>query len=383
MKKLFLFLLLCCCSLAHAKPLPPPPLKTLTREQVMRLAERAQQNFASKMDDLCRVIAENPIVIDDTKILKLPIAARTEIPTIQVQLHSYSNNTASAGTLMVDGEESLFLAGHLANLIKGDPWAKYITPDGEKIVAPIEGLYITDEQGIDIAVAPVPEALKPYIKALSPDETLVEAGTPVTISGFAQEQPVSLRGEMVLFATPMRYLIRMSEPIMMGGTCGGTIQDSATDKLVGMQQQFSYYTPTTEWFAFLPDYAQQRIRNAHYAVPIQNVVATVRAARTGNPKLAAIEMKALGRPIALLYPNQHIESVSLLRDGFVKKSVHFNAFLDPQHLEELFAAELRKNDPERCTLRIIVVQRPSMTERGKQIFYDVDILTGKVKSFTR
>jgi hypothetical protein len=238
-------------------------------------------------------------------------------------------------------------------------------------------MYITNEHNLDITVSYIPDKLKPFITPLDPAEELAEIGTAVNISGFADEVPFLLPEETVLTASPLRYVIQMRNPLMLGGACGSAITDSVTGKLLAMERDFSYNAQLAEWFKFLPEEAKKNLTNVHFAVPIQNAVAVSRAFITGDDKLAAIEMKVLGRPVALLYPNEHLSSVLLMRNGFVKQTVHFNPFLKPQKLEEFF--ELEPND----VLRIIVEEPATITKKARTIYYDTNVSTGKVTSFTR
>ena len=374
MKKFFLFFLLCCFSLGYAKPLPPS-VEELARKALSAAQLRTLSHNATA--DLIRRLKRMPQVRTNPRQQFNPNVSPSEIPTVQVQLHAYSVNTASATPIMIDGRKELFFATHWAEEIKKDPHVKVTTPNGEVITAPIQKMYSAHKRGLDLTVFRAPEEIEPFITALEPAEYLAEAGTPVNISGFAHESPTLLPEETVLFASPVRYVIQMRNPKMLGGICGGTITDPVTGEVIAIEQGYNYMGSAlmAQWFQLLPRDAQENLTDVHFAIPIQNAVAVARAFESGDDSLAAIEMKVLGRPVALLYPDEYIFSVSLMRDGIEKQTIHFNPFLNPQKLEEFF--NLEPND----VLRIVVERGTSGTKKAQTIYYDVNVSTGKVTMY--
>ena len=371
MKKLFLFLLLCCFSLGYAKPLPPI-IKGLAGKALSAAQLRTLSHNATA--DLTRRLKRMPQVRTNPRQQFNPNVSPREIPAVQVQLHAYSVNSASATPLMVDGKKELFFATHWAEEIKKDPHVKVTTPSGEVIIAPIKKMYSTHKRGLDLTVFRAPEEIEPFLPELKPAEDLVEAGTPVNISGFAHESPTFLSEETVLFASPIRYVIQMRNPKMLGGICGGTGTDPVTGEVIAIEQGYNYMGSAlmAQWFQLLPRDAQENLTDVHFAIPIQNAVAVARAFESGDDSLAAIEMKVLGRPVALLYPDEYIFSVLLMRDGIEKQTIHFNPFLNPQKLEEFF--NLEPND----VLRIVVQRGTPGTKKAQTIYYDVNVSTGEV-----
>lgn len=371
MKKLFLFFLLCCFSFGYAKPLPPSMEEVakiiFSSAQLKRLSHQSRLNFMQQLKKVPQVKLE-------PRQQFRPFVAPQQIPSVQVQLHAYSVNSASATPVMIDGQEYLFFASHWAEKIKEDPYVKVITPSGKAITASITEMYSTHKRGLDLTVIRVPKEIESFITALDPAEEPVEAGTLVNISGFAHESPSLFPEEPVLFASPMRYVIQMRNPLPLGGICGGAITNPVTGKAVAIERGFHYGVPvvTAEWFHLLPQEAQENFTDTHLAIPIQNAVAIARAFESGDDSLAAIEMKVLGRPVALLYPNEYIFSVTLMRDGAVKQTVHSNLFLNPQKLEEFF--NLEPND----ILRITVDRGDISTEKVQLIYYDVNVSTGEI-----
>ncbi len=362
-KKLFLFFLLCCFSLGYAKPLPPSveeiARKALSATQLKNLSRSATANFTQRLKQI-------PQLRTNPRQQFNPNVSPSEIPTVQVQLHAHSVHAASATPLMVDGKKELFCATHWAEKIQKDPHVKVTTPSGEVIVAPIKEMYSAHERGLDLTVFRAPEEIEPFITPLEPAESLLEAGTPVNISGFAHESSTLLPEETVLFASPVRYVIQMRNPKMLEGICGGTITDPVTGEAVAIEQGFNYMGSASMagWFQLLPQEAQENFTDTHLAIPIQNAVAIARAFESGDDSLAAIEIKVLGRPVALLYPDEYILSVWVKR----KKSIFYNPFLNPEKLEEFF--NLEPND-----VLSFVVER---AHTGQKIFYDVNVSTGKV-----
>ncbi|MCQ2410169.1 MAG: hypothetical protein MJ053_01165 [Elusimicrobiaceae bacterium] len=387
MKSLFtgvFALILCVPALPVRAQIVPPSPGVLAQSVERKIATTALHQNASLYQRLAGLFAL-PHVLPSIPLHSLP---PTDIPvTFRVHQAGHPYDTASAFAVQVGDHVYGVTAGHvmrnIADMNKRRYWAereaegihldlevptpqmKIQLPDGSLLSHDIPSWRLSVPS--DIAVFEIPPQLLPYIHPLQLSEQGAKVGQVASIPGFANDQPLWLQNEEVLFTTSHRLLLRRTPVERIDGLCGSPVL--INDQVAGLYIGGFLHASLRE------DLFSQPLPNAHRVVPIENIFPLINDL-TGNTTLPTTMMKVLGHPIAELRPQDNITSIVLIRDGKEKKCLFPGDLTDPEHLEDFLT--LQENDILR-----IVIWPISFTAQTEKIFqYDVNVTTGQVTKST-
>ena len=287
------------------------------------------------------------------------------------------------------------VGGHVARDISKRNRLPYIRVQTEAgpIFIPIKKFFYGNPGGFDLAFADVPKELWPYITILEPAENTPVAGETVTFQGFLEEgnQPFTLQEQPVLFSTLFTALIKKTNEEDMMGTCGTPGFTNGKVSMIYIGYDDIENLPPQAWLTNLPEETQRSISQVHYAVPIDAVNLMAQSIlETESTSQSAVMMKLLGRPVALLHPNESIVSVEQFRNGqsiskiapverlrtrknIPEDDINLYAPIDPGQLELFF--ELEEGDILRVSLDAFTIEHP---RPSVSIIYEVDVSTGQV-----
>lgn len=291
----------------------------------------------------------------------------------EVQISKTPRNTASAFALSINGKTWGVTAAHVMENIRHNPFVKVKTNGGE-IVAPISSFRIGNKKGNDVAIFEIPQEVLPHIQVLSPAEQLPAVGTEIQSPRFVWGQPAFIPKEDILFAGQHRILLRNQVHQDITGSCGSPIL--ADGKVIGIHVgSFSSSTiETISWSELLRDNQIALASTSFHVVsPIEQALQLAAQETTQ----AGTTLKVMGYPVHLMSPQEYISSISLLRNGFVKKEIPAHPFMNFENLGEFF--ELQENDVVRITLQSPKPYSPKMVTK----IFDVNVSSGEITQTDR
>lgn len=111
-------------------------------------------------------------------------------------------------------------------------------------------------------------------------------------------------------------------------------------------------------------------------MPIQRVLQLIEEVE--NPQNSGGTMlKVSGHPVHLLTSQEHLVSITHMRNGRIQKNLNAHPFMDFEHLEEFF--ELQENDVVRVTLESPKPYSQKVITR----LFDINVSTGEVTLIDR
>ena len=242
-------------------------------------------------------------------------------------------------------------------------------------MAPISFFRIGNKQGSDVAIFEIPPEILPHIEVLSPAENLPVLGTTTESPAFIRENYVLLPTEDILFAGKHRILLRDRFHSEITGFCGSPVL--ADGKVVGLHigAYPLQHIQTATWNSLLYANNLSLKTPLHIASPIEHALQLIEETTTQKP--VGTQLKVLGHPVHLLTPQESLSSITLMRNGFVKKEIVAHPFMNFEHLEEFF--ELQEND----VLRITIISPKSYSPKMITRTLDVNVSSGKVTPLVR
>lgn len=370
-KSVFLLALLCALSLS-AQAIPPVRVtRAVTRaaNTIAARSARVNRKAISRLKQFTK--------LSDRPIQTVPERAnlvRLRNSVFELQISTDGRHSASAFALNVNGRTWGVTAAHVMENIRSNPFAKVRTENGN-ILAPISFFRVGRKQGGDVAIFEIPQEILPHVEVLSPAENLPAMGTLTESPTFIKENYVLLPTEDILFAGQHRILLRDRFIDDITGFCGSPIL--ADGKVVGLHigAYPLQHIERATWNSLFHANNLSLKTPLHVASPIEHALQLIE--QTTAQKPVGTQIKVLGHPVYLLTPQESLSSLTLMRNGFVKKEIHAHPFMNFEHLEEFF--DLEENDVLRIT---IVSPRPYSTKMVTKIF-DVNVSTGKVISLVR
>ena len=297
-------------------------------------------------------------------------------PTFQLQFgNDPHRETASAFAIKLNNKVWGVAAGHVMQSIIPQPHMKIEETPDNFITVPVKKYVIGNPDGIDVALFEIPEQTLPYLTILEPAERSVTMREAVDIPGFAFKEALWISNEKVLLATPLRLFIQKTSDKNLRGFCGSPVL-LQNGRVRGVYAGFADADILSQyaWFNDLPGSTRKSMSNLHYAIPIEAVELMARGIEQNGSLLKnGMMMQVLGRPVALLHPNEYIHSVEQFRNGEkIGKQIFKDILIDPSKLEQFF--ELEEND----VLRITLNRRQTPQVRDGYVAYDVNVSTGQV-----
>ena len=180
-------------------------------------------------------------------------------------------------------------------------------------------------------------------------------------------------------------------PLDMMGTCGTPGFTNGKVSMIYIGYDDIKNLPPQTWLKNLPEETQRSVSQVHYAVPIDAVNLMAQSIlETESTSQSAVMMKLLGRPVALLHPNESIVSVEQFRNGqsiskiapverlrtrknIPEDDINLYAPIDPGQLELFF--ELEEGDILRVSLDAFTIEHP---RPSVSLVYEINVSTGEV-----
>ena len=378
LKILTLATFLFCAYPAQAQSWLPKLQRTIKANTVSTSILKRSQHINANLQRQLSVLFQPPIAVPQPKQFQIP---KTPKPvSFLVQTGPKSDKTASAFALKIDKAIIGVTAGHVMNniLYYHEPYMAFPTGNGQKTVMPIANWRITNRHGTDVAVFELPPEALEYVQPLEVLEQPVRSLQTASIAGFANNAPLWLPNEEILFTGAQRLLLRNTSHYGLDGMCGSPVMVDGKVAAVYVGHAPRERSLSYTWVEPIRQLFNKPLPDLHQAAPIKFIFPLVEDLQErGAIHKFGTMMKALNHPIAMLDPKDQLYSVSLVRDGFVKKSIYLGPLADPEHLENFF--ELQEND----VLRIEVLPDGYVNQRKSPTFYDINVSTGEVSSFQR
>lgn len=355
------------------KSRPVVPSGTIATN-ILRNSQRINANLQRQLS----LLVQPPVTPPKPKQFKIPKAPKPI--SFLVQSGPKSDKTASAFALKVDDLLVGVTAGHVMNNIAhyNQPHLAFPLENGEKAEFRITDWRMTNYNGTDVAVFRIPQEALPYVQPLEISKEPVQPLQTASIAGFANNAPLWLRNEEILFTGAQRFLLRDTSDGGLNGMCGSPLLING--KVAGLYVGFfpAGRLLSSEWARPIINLFDAPLPSLHQAAPIHHIFPLVADLKQkGAMDNVGTMMKVLGKPVAMLNLKDQLFSVSLMRGGFLKKTVYLGPLTDPEHLENFF--ELQEND----VLRVEIFPNGYTFSRGKATYYDVNVSTGEVSSFQR
>lgn len=298
--------------------------------------------------------------------------------TFQVQYtDGIYQGRASAFAIRLRGKTWGVVADHVRRKLALKPYIRIKSDPHTIHIAPIERFYKGNSDAMDVALFEIPKEVESFVHPLEPAERPAAVGEEVNISGFTGGQEVYLPQEKVLFATPMRLFMQNTTQRDLNGFCGSPILDQS-GKVQAVYAGFLHTAKMHQydWFVDLPYEVKIEMPDLHYAVPVKILDILAEGAENPSVKQVGQPLKAFGKPIALLHPDEYIYVIQQYRNGEKIAQLEGNPLMDPEQLELTF--EWEEND----VLRVIVRRPQTDVKMMPHIGYDLNVSTGEVTEIT-
>ena len=379
MKKLIFLLLTCSLSLPLYAQLRLPKMlklssaarrirsgRLLPRPSVSRLSQQSNLALERKLLQISQVKRSTPT---DKTLYKHPAPT-----TFQVQYtDGVYQGAASAFAIKLRGKTWGVVANHVRKSIMPKPYIRIKSDPHTIHIAPIERFYRGNSDAMDVALFEIPKEVAAFVHPLEPAEHPSLVGQEVNIPGFTKGQEIYLPQEKILFGTSMRMFIQKTTDQDLNGFCGAPILDQF-GKVQAVYAGFfhSNQLHRYDWFMDLPYDVRVEMPALHYAIPVKILDILAKGAQEHSTQKTGQIMKAFGKPLALLHPEESIVMVQQYRNGKKIAQLKANPLLDPEQLELTF--EWEEND----VLRVVVLRPQTDVSMMPHIGYDLDVSTGKV-----
>lgn len=370
--QLFLFLFLCVFTVS-AQAIPPTRIPRAVARAARSVSARSSQINRAAIARL-RQFAQRTAVERKTNEAFLRNAHRFRPKVFEVKISTDGRHTASAFALNINGRVWGVTAAHVMENIHSDPYIQ-IRQGEHTILAPIRSWHASNKGGSDVAIFDIPEEVLPHVEVLTPAEKLPTPEVETQSPAFIRENYAFLPSEDVLFAGPHRILLRDQLRQEASGYCGSPVL--ANGEVIGLH--VGVYSPSlipSTWGNLFGEYTTIKTP-LHVASPILHVLQLASEVDPATANYPSVVLKVLDRPVKVLTSQEQVYSVTLLREGHVKKEIFAHPFMHFDKLEEFF--DLEEND----VLRIDVKQPKLFSPRMETVFYDVNVSTGEITSFTR
>ncbi len=303
-------------------------------------------------------------------------AFRFRKKVFEVQISDNGRHTASAFAINVNGRVWGVTAAHVMKNISSDPFIKIKNVSEVVLLAPIQRWHIGNKKGNDVAIFEIPQEVLTHIEVLSPASELPAAGIETQSPAFVRGNYTFLPSEDVLFAGPHRIFLRDQLLHDVSGYCGSPVL--VDGKVAGLH---TWVHPleriqTSEWISLLHQNNLSLKIPLHEAMPIQRVLQLIEEVE--NPQNSGGTMlKVSGHPVHLLTSQEHLVSITHMRNGRVQKNLNSHPFINFEHLEEFF--ELQENDVVRVTLESPKPYSQKVITR----LFDINVSTGEITQIDR
>lgn len=364
-------LLLLCAGLSYAQGKNVVELaltkKLLRGGEVSLLARQSNLALKERLGALFR----QPLVANPPIYYQLPPSVKPLVFRVQQDRQAPFFATASAFAVEIDGHLFGVTAGHVMSNISQNPYMYLQTPEGHVVTEKITSWRMSNPMGTDVAVFEIPPQAQAYLQPIPLSAQRAQPLQMSSIAGFSLNEPLWLAREEILLATSHRLLIRNNFQKDNTGMCGSPVM--VDGKVVGLYVgAFARGVPSSVlWLKLLQGVDPQSIPPLHMAAPIENIFPLVHDLLGKDVQNEGILMKVLGHPIAVLYPQDELYSVMLLRGGEVQKIIRAKELTDPEHLEQFL--ELQEND----ILRLTIFPSHSVSNQSI-IHYEINVSSGQV-----
>ena len=382
--RLFKFCVFCLISIGLGNPVcaqtnPGSLSNTLTRavtknarSSVAELSRAANRSFLKRLSP----IFQKPRTLPRPEQHFIP--KRPNPISFLVQSGPQSPETASAFAVEVGGKLIGVTAGHVMNNIKNfDPRMSF--PQGkERVEFSISNWRMSNRKGNDVAVFAIPEEARPYIQPLKISSTPAEPWQTVSIAGHANNFPVWLPNEEILFVGPQRILLRNTSKRTLFGMCGSPvlIDGKVTGLYVGYDSADNL--AKSQWADPLRVEFDKQLPSLHRVAPIEHIFPLIEKMLFNmDTQNTGTMLQVLGKPIAPFANTDALYTITLLRNDRVVKSIYPGPLADPEHLEQFF--EMQENDE----LLVEVWPEGYPYVRTSPQIYKVNVSTGKVEKLDR
>lgn len=324
-----------------------------------------------------------------------PLTAQNVFPQTTFRVHrpGVPQANASAFAIEVNGKVFGVTAGHVMRSIaqmdarkniaeleaRGlymdstypPPQMQIQAPDGALVSQDIVSWQLSNTHGTDVSVFEIPDEILPWVHPLPFSVEPVSVWQTVSIAGFAEDRPLLLSNEEILFSTPFLLLLRNSFSENINGLCGSPIM--ANGKVIGLYTGAHLTGQENFLWMHFPKEIPANLNSPllHRAAPINNILPLVNRL-TGEKQAPGLALKLFGNIVAFLQPEESLAFVQLVRNGTPVDKISPGDLLDSEHLENLF--ELQEND----ILRLVIFTKTYTAEHDAAFLYEVNVSTGQV-----
>ncbi len=227
-----------------------------------------------------------------------------------------------------------------------------------------------NKTGADIAVFRIPPQLQPFLTPLKLSDKLPSAHEITSSAGFSRGQLQFFDKVEVLFASEHRILAGYQNFTVQSGYCGSPL--IANGEAIGV---FVGNTPAqtakkASWYNILQTH-QQPLQSFNSLVPASWVKQLTKEAQ--NPaQVAQKPIYLFENVIGALKANEFVQSIQLLRNGSLVKTLNTYPFMDYRHMERFL--EVQQDD----VIRVIVKQEDSASAKPRSVWYEWNSSTGSV-----
>ena len=340
-KRLILLIVLFACAVSlHAQgPITKELLEgTLTRQTVRPGGAIAP--ISRQINEIFYQTLSNSLLFQNYKGAPLPnLPPRSILPqnergidtTFRVQKGpALTDKTASAFAVEYEGHLFGITAGHVIKSTRGEPYMM-LEIDGKKVTVPIRKWISGHPLNVDIAAFEIPMEVEPYVNPLPIADEPFGAFPAVSIAGFAQNTPLWLPQEVVLFVNDRQALVSSTPDKRPIGLCGSPV--TRNGEVVGVYAGFTdSQKDWNEWPYLLKAVSEEPMQNVHKIMLIDQAIPLMQNLIDGTP-IEGKMLKVLDIPIAWLEIEAGVWNVTLMRDGERIKTVYTGPLADPEHLE--------------------------------------------------
>jgi len=357
--------------------------QSLAHSSVTTLSRQAQRNFHAQILNLFQPPRT------------LPLPAQQTVPQATFRVHRAGMPYANASAFAVETNGKIFgvTAGHVMRSVAQMDSRKTVAelearglymdvtyplpqmriqkPDGSFVSQNIVSWQLSNTHGTDVAVFEIPADMLPWIHPLPLSTRPASVWQTVSISGFADDRPLLLSNEEILFTTPFLLLLRNSFSENINGLCGSPVM--ADGKVIGLYTGAHLTEPQNFLSINFPKDMPSDLKtpSLHRAAPISNIFPLINKL-TGETQPAGLPLKLFGNAVAFLQPEESVAFVYLVRNGIPIDKWTPGDLLDPEHLENLF--ELQEND----ILRLVIFTKTYTAKHDAAFLYEVNVSTGQV-----
>ena len=303
-------------------------------------------------------------------LLPAPKTIRQAVFTLQQSPQSHGKGSAFA--VEIDGQIWGVTARHVLDDIGRSPFMALSTPDGKQQLFQVFSAREGNILGADVAIFRIPAEALPYVKPLKPDYRLPSAQETVQSAGFSHGNFGWFPQVDVLFASSHRILARYDTFPVRSGYCGSPILHRG--KVLGV---FVGITPNetaqkTEWFSLLSPSFSGKIHSFTRIAPMSWVRRLTLQERPGSHAPEGAPLKLFGKTVALLHPDETVQSVVLVRDGILVSKVPAYPFMNYNHLEAFL--DVRPNDQ----ITVVVQKGDRSSSQRKLLLHTLDLASGTI-----